>query len=155
MITLINLIAQVESGGFDGAIRFEEEKYQTMMDTPVKTFPQSVGNCLVTIRDIHRCDFLTALQIYCTSYGKFQFMGETLYSDPINLPFPIPVSWSSEIVQASIFQKFVRERSIDIEIDPPRMDDYEQFATVWNGPDDVTGYANRMLTVYKQLKMKD
>ena len=68
---------------------------------------------------------------------------------------PIPVFWSSEIVQASIFQKFVRERSIDIEIDPPRMDDYEQFATVWNGPDDVTGYANRMLTVYKQLKMKD
>lgn len=155
MITLIKLIAHVESGDFEGAIRFEEEKYQAMMDTPVKSFPQSVGDCLVKIRDIHRCDFLTALQIYCTSFGKFQFMGETLYSAPISLPFPIPIFWSSEVVQGSIFQKFVRERNIDITVDPPRMDEYERFATIWNGPGNVAEYANRMLTVYKQLKARE
>ena len=155
MITLINLIAHVESGNFGGAIRFEEEKYNSMMNRPIKELPSRIGDTLKNIRDIHHCDLLTALQVYCTSWGKFQFMGETLYSAPINLPVPIPVFWTSEIVQASIFQKFVRERSIDIEIDPPRMDEYERFATIWNGPRDVSGYATRMLTVYKQLKMKD
>ena len=152
MITLIQLIAQVESGNFGGAIRFEEEKYNQMMNGPIKDLPSRIGDTLKNIKDIHHCDLLTALQVYCTSWGIFQFMGETLYSAPINLPVPIPVFWTSEIVQGSIFRKFVREKDIDITVDPPRMDEYERFAMIWNGPGDVSGYATRMLKVYKQLK---
>lgn len=152
MITLIQLIAQVESGNFAGAIRFEEEKYNSMMNRPIKELPSRIGDTLKNIRDIHHCDLFTAFQIYCTSWGKFQFMGETLYSTPITLPVPIPIFWSSEVVQGSIFQKFVREKDIDITVDPPRMDEYERFAMIWNGPGDVSGYATRMLKVYKQLK---
>ena len=91
------------------------------MNGPIKDLPSRIGDTLKNIRDIHHCDLLTALQVYCTSWGKFQFMGETLYSAPINLPFPIPIFWSSEVVQGSIFQKFVREKDIDITVDPPRM----------------------------------
>jgi len=152
MITLIQLIAQVESGNFGGAIRFEEEKYNSMINRPIKELPSRIGDTLKNIRDIHHCDLLTSLQIYCTSWGIFQFLGETLYSAPLNIPFPIPVFWASEIVQGSIFRKFVREKDIDITVDPPRMDEYERFATIWNGPGDVSGYATRMLTVFKQLK---
>lgn len=155
MITLIQLIAHVESGNFDSAIRFEEEKYNSLMNGPIKELPPRIGDTLNKIKDLHHCDFLSALQIYCTSFGKYQFMGETLYSDPINLPMPIPVFWCSEVVQGSIFQKFVREKNIDIDVEPVRMDEYERFATIWNGPGNVTEYVNRMLTVFKQLKMRE
>lgn len=154
MVTLISIISKIESNDNPWAIRFEEVKYADLMSRPISTLRPEIGMALKTIRDINQCDYMTALQIYCTSWGKFQFLGETLYSSPINFQHPVGMFWSSEIIQGTMFQEFVRAKNINIDMtltDQNLISEFRRFAVVWNGPGNVTQYTEKMWITYSMM----
>jgi hypothetical protein len=144
MVSLADLIARVESGNNAGALRFEPAVYARLIkEGPV------INPTLLDIMRINAVDPQTARMIYATSWGKFQIMGETLYSDPLSYEAPLWVFFSSEVIQGAIFNRFVAARGIDI--DPANQNDYLRFATVYNGPGDPEAYAEEMIRAYRDL----
>lgn len=139
--TLSQLIAQVETGNNPWAMRYE----------PAFTVEASAISSAV--KAIHPdCSFWTARVILCTSWGKYQIMGENLYAQGLT-------GWPGEFLaddahQDMAFLAYVQQNKINLGIDAlfHSGDDanIELFARRWNGPGNIDAYVARMKQVYAE-----
>lgn len=142
---LAKVIAEVESGGFPEAIRYEPALQLHMSQIP------GVEGFMQTIMGANRCNRPTAEQIFCTSYGIFQIMGETLYST-LGWKEPVATFWSDVEQQLASFKDLCKHGGFD-----PATFDFsdeaalQRFARFYNGPDDVADYVAKMKAAFAAL----
>ena len=121
--TVAEIIAHVESENSICAIRFEPEIEK--FDPPT----------LVKISRFNKCSSATAKEIYASSFGKFQILGETLYST-LGYEKPIQVFFADETEQIAMFEKFLKIEGLCTDgmklLSSPS--EREIFARKYNGP---------------------
>lgn len=142
--TLAKVIAQVESGGFPYALRFESRTYG-------QGSPYFTTAGLEAAEQGNHCNAVTGRAICSTSYGLFQIMGFNLYG---------MLGWKQSVAtflfdseqQLASFTLFCTKNSIN-----PGSFDFtdeaalEHFARVYNGPGDVPNYVAKMKAAYAAL----
>lgn len=142
--TLAKVIAQVESGGFPYALRFEDALFERMKMSP----PTSEGPA---IRAANHCNYATGVMIHCTSYGLFQIMGFNLYGMLGWKQSVATFLWDAE-QQLSSFADFCAHNGIN-----PATFDFtdetalEHFAKIYNGPGAIADYVAKMKAAYAAL----
>ena len=142
------VIAQVESATSDAALRFEPALYEHWA-TPTPVRDAIVAN----IRSIHKCSRPTARMIACTSWGRYQILGENLYSAMCGCRLSVFGFVASPGAQLSFFREFLRNRGIDftlqdIIVDPGKR---QQFVEGYNGPGDIDAYWVEIKDAVKML----
>lgn len=141
MITLEQIVAQVESGGFSHAYRFEPVLYQHRDEMP--------RQIILDIMRIHHCNQLSAAVIYSSSYGLYQIMGMNLYG-PLEYKGTIFDYCMSEDDQNAAFEQFtrvIRTSTKEASWDGSQFTDndaFQRFARFYNGPGNVAQYMGRM-----------
>jgi hypothetical protein len=137
IMTLSDLIAQVESNGNPFAIRYEPAH---------RPAPEFVSRMV----DAAKCSEATAVILCCCSFGAYQIMGDELMS----LGYPgSPIAYCAQTVanQTDMFNRVLDEKGLggwtlnDVINDHVKC---EEFATKYNGPGNVQDYMARMLSVY-------
>ncbi len=155
MITIEEIISQVESSGNVLAIRFEPTVYAGLS---FPGLPKAIVDCLTVISQANACDMETAKVIYSTSWGEYQFMGETLYSDPVLYSGSIIAFSNNPVLQGQYFQTLIQRKSVPVpDLNPPvghepDMQEFLKFAVLYNGPGDPSAYAQRMMDVWRELR---
>lgn len=136
--TLSQLIAQTESAGKISALRFEPK------------FKPSQTNVL-KCAGFNKVSVQTAEVICASSWGLYQLMGENLYS--FGYQGTILDFWKNPDLQLDYFNLHNKLRYIDFTLDEVITDPVKRtkFATRYNGS---AMYADRMLSIYNQLKDK-
>jgi hypothetical protein len=132
-------MAQVESDGNPLAVRFEQAH------KPMARFIAGMGR-------VAGCSLSTA-QILCRmSWGKFQIMGDNLVDLGLTVS---PLQFCmSEALQESLFDKFLSKHGINFSLESVLNDagNLHDFASIYNGPDNIDAYSKRMLSVYAERK---
>lgn len=143
MLTLSQLVAQVESGNEFSAVRYEPGwKYVTAEN----------------LRRFHRAhaplkmNNETSRMLLSCSWGKYQMMGSNLYD--LGFESPLVVFAASEYLQGAWFEMFLKARKIDFTLDEILTDKNKRefFSLKYNGDKKV--YAERLLNVYEHMKGK-
>jgi hypothetical protein len=140
-LTLWNCIAMVESGKFQGAMRFERFLF---LDPPPWAKAQ-----VARIQFCHggpsKCDEDTALQIACTSYGFFQLLGANIYADG-EFKDTIWDFTDCILTQDRSFARFIAPHGFDPDEDVSKWGDdrFLDFARFYNGPGKPDAYAEAM-----------
>lgn len=142
---LSQVIAQVESAGRLDAVRFENAMYTAWMMGMTEGQRLVVGR----IEGIHRCSFATAVAIACTSWGKYQFMGETLYSE-LGYAETVRTFWGDDEGQDAMFGLWLMRHHFDPVQVLADQDVQRAFVTAWNGPGAVDAYMARIAAVVGQ-----
>ena len=125
MITTISeLGAKVESNGIPYAMPFEPK---------FTVSPQAVNNCIRAFKPL-QISRATAEMICRTSWGRYQIMGENLYTI-CGLQCNVNEFMNSDLLQLDCFHTFIDKRGIyftleDIRQDPGKMN---LFARRYNG----------------------
>jgi hypothetical protein len=141
---LAKVIAQVESGGFPYAMRFESG----LFGNPDRWATPAI---LGAAQKANHCNLTTARMIAYTSYGLFQIMGFNCYG---MLGLTIPVAtflWDTE-QQLAAFTAFCQHNGVN-----PATFDFsdeaalEHFARAYNGPGDIPNYVQKMKAAYAAL----
>jgi hypothetical protein len=141
--TLAKVIATVESGPFQYAVRFESGMFAG------KVGPLSAAE--TACMKANRCSSITARMICCTSWGLFQIMGFNLYG-PLALQIPVGSFMFDTETQFDTFRKFVTLNGFDPEnFDCTDEALIERFARSYNGPGDVANYAAKMKAAFASL----
>lgn len=125
MISIISeLVAKVESNGIPYAMRFEPK---------FTVSPQAVNNCIRAYKPL-QISRATAEMICLTSWGKFQIMGENLYTI-CGLQGDVNAFMSNEELQEACFQTFIEKRGINFTLEDIRQDAGKMnlFARRYNG----------------------
>jgi hypothetical protein len=150
MLSLCDVVAVVESSRLPFAQRFEPSLYIRVCGSGLSDAETAALNL---IRRANFCDGNTARAIFSTSYGLYQFLGETLYSSPINFALPIGQFLTSEALQRSTFYKFVDAHRVNYSInDLLGPGTYAtDFARVFNGPGNVDDYAAKLIAAARLL----
>ena len=140
--TLDAVIAQVESSNNPRCLRFEDHLYG-VWSSPLKTGVQNT--VLANIRRLNVCSLPTAEMIACTSWGRYQLLGQNLY-DPCRCQLDIVSYLYGEDEQRNCFDLFLKSRRIDFTLDQIVADEPTRthFITVYNGPAAVDAYWERM-----------
>jgi hypothetical protein len=124
----------VESGNSICAIRFEPGI--THFDPPT----------IQRIIHANKCSMPTAREIYASSFGKFQFLGMTLYST-LAYTQPIQVFFANESEQEAVFDKFMQIQKFTEDgaaiLSNPQV--RERFAKFYNGPGNIADYSERIV----------
>lgn len=131
-------VMQVESSGFTGAIRFEDGLYRE---------GNFNGPTVKAIQQINRCSPFTAEAIYCTSYGLFQIMGETLYST-LGYQQPVASFWIDSEQQITQFRCLCERGGFDWQNFDPTDDNLRAFARYYNGPGAVDDYSAKLRAAF-------
>lgn len=122
--TISELVAKVESNGIPYAMRFEPK---------FTVSPQAVNNCIRAYKPL-QISRATAEMICRTSWGKFQIMGENLYTV---CAFASDVNhfMNSDADQEFCFQRFIEKRGINFTLEDIRQDagKMSMFARRYNG----------------------
>jgi len=144
--TVAEIIAQVESGTSGGvrAIRFEADLFEKIRKPENRSAAQNL--CIKKIAKINQCSGDTAMEIFCTSYGKFQILGETLYST-LQYQKPVQVFFADVTEQEAAFQTFLKIHSFTYPGESLLSDATlrETFARFYNGPGNVSDYCERIV----------
>lgn len=150
MLSLCDVVAVVESSRVSFAMRFEPALYKRVTDGPLNDAETAALNM---IRRANFCDANTARVLFSTSFGLYQFLGETLYSAPINFALPVSQFIASEALQQSTFYKYVIARRINFGVnDLLGGGTYAaDFARAYNGPGNVAEYAGKLIAAAKLL----
>ena len=133
--TLADLIALVESGDNQYAVRFEP------------TYEPKEQN-IATMSAICKCNKATAKILCAMSFGLFQIMGDNLISLDLSItPF---VYMNSRATQNQFFKRYRIRNVCDYTLDEVINDETKRldFARKYNGPGNPTAYANRMMEVF-------
>lgn len=140
-ISLDMIVAEIESANYARALRFEPSVYGRMRE-PV------FSPVVARIIHVHSCSHETAYMIGATSWGLFQLMGFNIYSDELSFGGPIFDWVTSTSIQTNDFFAFVSKRKIDLSPDELCFKSArEKFAEVYNGPGNVTAYAEKISAV--------
>jgi len=137
-IKLSDVVAQVESGGSILAMRYE----------PAYSPPEaSVEACIAAASTY--IDYITALTICKTSWGKFQIMGGNLYSAPLSLSENILRYATDEALQLATFNKFIETIGFEnVEFSTLTANQLNRFALAYNGS---IVYAQSLQKAYAEL----
>lgn len=138
MISSISqLVAQVESGGNQWAVRFEPSYHPD-----AKAFL----NARVAMPGL---SFVTYETLLACSWGQFQIMGDNLYM--LGLKVSLQEYCSDPAMQEMFFLRFCAQRNIAYTLDEILNDDAKRqdFAHHYNG--NTIGYSTRMLSVYHAI----
>lgn len=134
--TVLELIAAVESNNDQQAVRFEPAH------TPA---PQFVSRMAA----VAACSTDTARVLCSMSWGLFQIMGDELIAKGLSVS---PIYYCA---QANMQTVFFNRVLVEKELDTYTLDEILNnptirlfFARQYNGPGNVTAYAQRMLDVY-------
>lgn len=142
MVSLAEVVSQIESSNFQGAMRFEPQVFARDI------IPLAI---LSHIANINMCDMQTAKVIYSTSWGLYQIMGFNMYN--INSPayiYTIFSFFTNPDLQLKTFNWFLATNHIEYTI-PQLLGDYQllnDFALKYNGS---LAYAEKIKTIYTQL----
>jgi hypothetical protein len=145
--TLALIVAQVESGGFSGALRFEPSVYASVKDLGMTDIVKDIAR-------VNRCTLETAQVIYSMSFGLYQVMGYNLYRLGLSRPVSEFLAGAqARILQDMYFAKFLADRNIgyawgEMLADPLKLN---RFSEHYNGS---VSYGERLLTVARALKAK-
>lgn len=150
---LSDVIAQVESGGDDAAVRFESRLYAkwTVVD-PTPGTQHARDEITATIEAGHRCTLSTARMIACTSWGRYQLLGMNIYG-LCKCVVPVVHFIESAELQRDCLATFLCQRGIDFTLeeivaDPAKR---EKFISRYNGPDATESYWAAMQRVIARL----
>ena len=143
---LAAVIAQVETRTRDHSPRFEPPLYADWRVTAADDI------VIAAIQKVHDCSTLTARMIACTSWGRYQLLGENIYS-VCQCNADIFVFVAQPGVQLLCFQRFLAARGIAFSIEEILMDrtKREQFIARYNGPGDIDLYWAQMQVAIKEL----
>ena len=145
MIRLCDVIAQVESSGNAGAIRFEPATYATIGD---HRFDAAHANCVIA----NRCSRGTADMILSTSWGLYQLMGFNLYARPGQVA--VAAFLANPLSQMAALDPFLASHGHRAGEDAAWLENEASrlaFATKYNGPGEPEAYAAALLDAYKRL----
>ena len=146
---LAAVIAQVETRTRDHSLRFEPTLYARWSEGPLTAEQRRV---LGRIMAVHDCVYAAACMIACTSWGRYQLLGENIYS-VCQCNADIFVFVTQPGVQLLCFQRFLAARGIAFSIEEILMDrtKREQFIARYNGPGDIDVYWAQMQVAIKEL----
>jgi hypothetical protein len=147
-LDLSAVIAWVESNTNDKAVRFEPGLYAVWSsETLIRKGIER------TIQYIHGCSIETARVIACSSWGRYQILGENLYDLGIGCTLDIFEYAGLPAYQKECFDKFLRNRGIAFTVDELQTDrtKREQFITHYNGTGAVDAYWERMQEAIRAL----
>lgn len=142
--TLAEAIATIELANNSHSIRFESTLYADQIASPTATSYQPV---IGRITEIHECSHETAVMICFSSWGLYQQMGFNIFApDGYAYPQDVITYCDDLMAQDDAFADFCRRNNIawtaeELLADPPKL---TAFATKYNGPGDVAGYAARV-----------
>jgi len=143
MITIAQIIAQVESAGKPFEMRFEPSVYAGRKSLSI----------IDTIIQANDCDKDTATVFYAMSFGLYQIMGYNLYdpSGKFRLRAPIATYMNDAKAQLAAFNAFTAGH--DAGWDGERFDNAKglEFARFYNGPGNVAAYFNAMKAAAQKL----
>jgi|SRR5580658_2569534 hypothetical protein len=147
-LNLAAVIAQVESDGRDISPRFEPTLYYELAADPTPERGKIIG----AIGTIHFCNQTTARMIAATSWGRYQILGENLYS-VCQCSVDVFTLVNEPLEQDAMFENFVQARGIDFTIEDLIADSAKRtkFITAWNGPGNVQAYWTLMQNAIKTL----
>jgi hypothetical protein len=134
---LLDCIALVESSNNSGALRFEQELFESD--------PSWVQGQVSKIMGANKCSEATALMIASTSWGKFQMLGANLYSFAQG-DVPLQSIFSNDALQQELFGLFIKPRGYDPNeaIDDWEGERFGAFAKFYNGPGAIGNYVAAM-----------
>lgn len=134
---LERVIADIESAGNFGAMRFEPHVYERASAfSPARKYADEVARA----REANRVSLATARMIIATSWGGFQIMGFNIYSATAAPRVAISTFLSDRSIQVRHFRAFVTSRNIAYTVEELRDETKRRdFARKYNG--DVDGYA--------------
>lgn len=135
--TLADLIFQVESSGDWFAVRFEPAHV-----------PRS--DYVVRMRDLCHISYDTARVLCQMSWGGFQIMGDELIALGLTVS---PLEYcASPGMQTDFFNKYCIADHLSLTLADVLNDESKRllFARLYNGPGNISAYADRMLTVYRK-----
>lgn len=149
MIELADVIAQVESSTKDSAIRFEAGLYSSWVTASPNPARDTIAR---TIRNIHNSSNNTARMIACTSWGRYQILGENIYS-LCGCLRDVMGYVADPGYQRVCFDVFLQRRKIaflleDLIADPAKR---QQFISTYNGPNAVEAYWGAMKSAVQVL----
>jgi hypothetical protein len=101
------------------------------------------------IAKLHECTRSTAVAIACTSWGRWQFLGATLYSETkfVGTVFEFV---ENELNQHLAFTEWLARHKFDPDLVLVDPSETERFAREWNGPGAVSEYLAKMARVIEQ-----
>jgi hypothetical protein len=140
MMSLEQVTAIVESGNCATAMRFEPVTFSNK--------PLWITRQIPTIQKGHggsvHCDYDTALQIGCTSYGLFQMLGANIYAD--GYAYTIFDFGMDENAQKAMFAAFCNDGRFSSSEDVTLWDDerFIKWAIYQNGPGNTSSYVAQM-----------
>ena len=140
LLTIANILSEVESSHNPLAIRFEPGVFQRI--------PEHVT--IDKIAQIHRCNSATARIIYCMSYGYYQIMGFNLYGSVINYNKNIFDFCMDSGLQQLYLSRFLSSIGYPDGPDFDNPTDLLEFATRYNGPENPESYKNALLIAYNR-----
>ena len=143
MVTIAQIIAQVESASRPFEMRFEPSVY-------ARSKTLSIVDTIIQAND---CDKATAEIFYAMSFGLYQIMGYNLYdpADKFRLRTPIATYMNDAKAQLAAFDAFTAGH--DSGWDGERFDNAKgmEFARFYTGPGNVAGYFNDMKAAAQKL----
>ncbi len=148
IVTLLEVVAQVESNNNPAAVRFEKAAFEAQ------------GCGAISIRKIIArnggCSPETAGMIYWSSWGRFQIMGFSLYGAFIDYPGNLRQFWTADAEQEQVFRRFIGSCGWtgDTDFASFTTGHVMDFARFYNGPGNVNGYADKLNEAYAQLIAK-
>ena len=147
-LNLAAVIAQVESSGRDISPRFEPTLYYELTADPTPERGKIIG----AIGTIHFCNQTTARMIAATSWGRYQILGETLYS-VCQCSVDVFTLVNEPLEQDAMFENFVQARGIAFTIEDLIMDSAKRqlFIEKYNGPDNIQAYWTKIQEAVKAL----
>lgn len=143
---LSDVIAQVESGTSDAAARFEFGLYAEWGVAASDPERQKARDQITaTIAALHRCNRNTAHMLACTSWGRYQLLGENIYS-LCECKLPVAHFVVDPDFQRLCFDEFLHKRGIAFTLDEivADADKRQKFISAYNGPAAVDAYWSRM-----------
>ena len=152
MTDLATVIALVESNNNTKRLRFETALYADWDTQATLPATRAARTTLAeAIVKIHDCSVTTARMIACTSWGRFQILGENLYG-PCRCVNDVFTYITSPALEAAAFDAFLAWRKIDFTLDDLVNDEVKRDAFIagYNGPGDLVGYWARMQAAMKQ-----
>lgn len=149
-LSLAQVIAYVESRGNVNGVHLDLPTFLRWNTNSVGSgLTEAQGHVIDVIMQIHgtpgSCSRSTACMIACSSFGRFQIEGETLYST-LQYRKPIAAYWNNPVEQLDSFEAFLTRHELDqqpaLVLSSPAL--MLKFATIYNGPADPYTYVTRM-----------
>lgn len=150
-ITVVQVIAYVESKGDSFAYRFEPLTYASTLNTQGKTAMQQI---LAQIVKVHNCSYQSARVIYSSSFGKYQIMGFNLYGQ-LNVQKSFGEFMTDDSLQDLAFNTFLKQKNIaSITVDQLATDKNTRikFGNIYNG--NGNDYAGSIVSALQHFGVK-